>query len=126
MNKLIIAIGRFLFGNREDAAEFYGMVKDRTIKPMESGSELLARIERNVERDLLTDRVWVSAMVIAAAAVLSVTLASGAINGAVGWSAKKINAFQQERVQGLVKESDARIDAAAKMAAEAVEKERNK
>jgi len=126
MNKLIIAIGRFLFGNREDTAEFYGMVKDRTVKPMESGSELLARIERNVERDLLTDQVWVSAMIIAAAAVLAVTLASGAINGAVGWSAKKINAFQQERVQELVKESEARIDVAAKMAADAVEKEKNK
>lgn len=123
---MIITVGRFLFGNREDAAEFYGLVKNRTIKPMESGGELLERIERNIERDLLTDRVWLSSMVVAAAAVLAVTLASGAINGAVGWTSKKINAFQQERVQELVKESEARINAADKTASEMVEKEKNK
>lgn len=126
MNNLFIRAGQFVFGQREDAAEFYGLVKNRTIKPMESGSDLLARIERNVERDLLTDRVWVSAMAVAAAAVLAVTLASGAINGATSWAAKKINGFQQERVQELVKASEARIDAAEKMAAEVVEKEKSK
>lgn len=126
MNNLLVWIGRFLFGDREDAAEFYGTMASRTIKPMESGSDLLKRVERNVERDLLTDRVWVSALIVAMASVLIVSLASGAINGTVSWTSKKINAFQQERVQALVKESEARIDAADKTAMAMIEKEKNK